>query len=296
MLICQIVAPMLNGLLVTDLDGTLLHEGKAHPAASSALRRLPDQGVLRVAATGRSLGSYRKLAFAADAPLDVLVFSSGAGVLDLRGAERLWRATALRAPLAERARRLLSQHDFDFMIHPPVPDEHRFHYRASAASQADRQRNPDFWRRVATHPEGSPLPHASPTPAASALLAVVGASDGERCWRMLDAALEDLTVLRTTSPLDHRSTWIEIFPHEVSKSQTCAWVARQLQVPRERVLCLGNDYNDLDLLAWGGAAYVTSDAPEPLRARYATIPAAGVGGVVEGLERWLMSLCGSTSG
>ena len=60
--------------------------------------------------------------------------------------------------------------------------------------------------------------------------------------------LPDLTVIRTTSPLDHRSTWIEVFPREVSKSQAAAWLAARHGIRRGDVCAVGNDYNDRDLL------------------------------------------------
>jgi hydroxymethylpyrimidine pyrophosphatase-like HAD family hydrolase len=72
--------PPLTGLFVTDLDGTLLRSDRTFaPSDVAALRRLGERGVVRVLATGRSLYSFAKVGAAA-APIDYLVFSTGAGM------------------------------------------------------------------------------------------------------------------------------------------------------------------------------------------------------------------------
>jgi hypothetical protein len=68
---------MARGVCFTDLDGTLLNgDGSLSSVNQQALHHLADQGVLRVAATGRSLYSARKVLDPAF-PIDVLIFSSG---------------------------------------------------------------------------------------------------------------------------------------------------------------------------------------------------------------------------
>jgi hypothetical protein len=94
-------------------------------------------------------------------------------------------------------------------------------------------------------------------------------------------------VIRTTSPLDHRSTWIEVFPADVSKSRTTGWLAGRLGVPRERTAAVGNDYNDLDLLEWAGMAFVTANSPHELKQRFPAVASNNDAGVSEAIERWL---------
>ena len=69
-------------ILITDLDGTLLNqERKVSPADRDALQRCPDHGIVRVVATGRNLYSAHKV-LTPDFPIDYLIFSSGAGLVD----------------------------------------------------------------------------------------------------------------------------------------------------------------------------------------------------------------------
>ena len=79
-----------------------------------------------------------------------------------------------------------------------------------------------------------------------------------------------LTVL-TTSPLDHRSRWIEIFPPAASKSLAAEWLRTRHGVDHDEVVAVGNDYNDRDLLEWARHAYVVANAAPSLRARYAVV-------------------------
>ena len=101
--------------------------------------------------------------------------------------------------------------------------------------------------------------------------------------------LPDLTVIRTTSPLDHRSTWIEVFPREVSKSQAAAWLAARHGIRRGDVCAVGNDYNDRDLLEWAGSSYVVANAAPELRTRHDVVAAGGHCGVAEAIRRWRSS-------
>lgn len=274
-----------SALLVSDLDGTLLdRDGAAHPRALAALRGLGDRGVLRVIATGRSLASFQRVSF--PLPIDCLVFSSGAGVLQLGGEPTLLRRAALSAAQVETAAALLQSLDLDYMIHPPVPEEHAFSYRSSTASRAA---NPDFWRRVALYRQSCrPLdPHdaRSPSGPATQLLAITGAERGVAVWTQLRAALPELNVVRTTSPLDGSSTWLEIFAADVSKSRACSWLATAFGLEAHQAVCVGNDYNDTDLLAWGGTAFVTADAPTELRARHPTVAPPAEGGIADLISR-----------
>ena len=102
--------------------------------------------------------------------------------------------------------------------------------------------------------------------------------------------LPELTVIRSTSPLDDRSTWIEIFPASVSKSRTTGWLAARLGIPQARTVSVGNDYNDLDLLDWSADRFVTANAPADLRERYPVVASHDEAGVSQAASLWLEKL------
>ena len=243
----------------------------------TALTRLGRDGCYRAIATGRSLHSFGLVA-GERFPVDYVVFSSGAGIYDLRQG-RLLCAHALTGSQAAAAARVLGGLDLDFMVHRPIPDNHHFQYRRSGRRNPDFEGRLDRYRAFAAPLAGEPGPSAQ-------LLAVVPVDRSEPSSDHVAELLPDLTVIRTTSPLDHRSTWIEVFPRHVSKSQAAAWLAARHGIPRGQVCAIGNDYNDGDLLQWAGASYVVANAAPVLRARYDVVGAGGHCGVAEAVRRW----------
>lgn len=273
------------GLFITDLDGTLLGPDRTvSDADRRALLELGESGIARAVATGRSLFSLQRLDLAA-LPVDYLIVSSGAGVLKHPSGEFL-RAVSLDAEDVQRAVRALLDLGVDFMIHEPIPETHRFRYVARTADNPDFAARIDLYRAFARPAEEDPRSLGP----ATQIVAILPAERAREGLEAVRHALAGLTVIRTTSPLDGRSTWVEILPSGVSKAGGAAWLAAHLGVPRRRTAAVGNDYNDLDLLAWCPAAYVTENAPEELRRRYATVAANGSGGVGEAARRFLATL------
>jgi len=71
-------------LVATDLDGTFLRNDKSISKENlETLNFLGERGIFRVIATGRNLKKTLEV-IAPDVPFDYVVFSSGAGVYDLR--------------------------------------------------------------------------------------------------------------------------------------------------------------------------------------------------------------------
>ena len=272
-------------MLVTDLDGTLLdRQGTLSPRTDRLLRALGAIGVARVVATGRSPFSFRK-AVTSDMPIDYAILSSGVGILTWPQGRQLRTSSLVRHEI-QRVASTLRQLGLDFMLHHPFPDNHRFHYHRST------DRNEDFERRVELYADhATPLAGKLDTVQTGAqFIAVLDEANGERMVQKVRALLPELSTLRTTSPLDHRSTWIEIFPKEVDKAAAASWLAERLGIERKNVLGIGNDYNDLHLLEWAGTSRVVANAPTDLRARFAVTASNDEDGVVQAVEAWLKKL------
>ena len=276
------------GLVATDLDGTLL--GPDHTLGArdaDALRQLGRAGVVRVVATGRSLRAAERV-LDRDVPIDYLAVSSGAGVLEWP-ARRLLRQHRFEAAQAERVTRVFQGLGVDFMAHTPVPDDHRFRYVRA------RSTNPDFERRVGRYDEfatrwdlsGAVAAGPAASAAACQFVAIVGADEAHLVERTR-AALPEFEVVRSTSPLDGRSIWVEVRPPGVGKAAAVAWLAARHRLDAERTAAVGNDYNDSDMLAWSANAFVVGNAPPDLRERFRVVASNDAGGfseVVEALRR-----------
>jgi hypothetical protein len=278
-----------GGLFIMDFDGTLLRSDRTFNEVDlAALQQLGELGIIRTIATGRSLFSFRR-ACISNLPLDFVIFSMGAGVLQYNG-EGIVRQTSLEAHEVARACEVLKTCRLDFMIHRVIPDNHMFAYFKSSRKNDDFDRRLDLYRQQAQ-------PLADPTHGfdlASQLLAVVPPGDGSSVLAEVRSQLPDFSIIHTTSPLDGQSTWIEIFPSTVSKSLTASWLAGQLDIDRQRIVSVGNDYNDLDLLEWTASSYVVGNAPADLRDRFTAVASNNNGGVAEAAARWLKSAFGNS--
>ena len=252
-------------MLVTDLDGTLLDSAsRLSPRNRVALEALGAAGVVRVVATGRSLYSADQV-LSAEFPIDYLVFSTGVGTLRWPEREALW-SFQFRDGDLRHAIDVLEAKNLDYAVHLAPPRNHHFYYRASGAANADFVRRLERYRDFARPFESRHLDGLR-----ASQLIVIEAEERSSVYQPLRRELRGLSVVRTTSPLDHRSRWIEIFPPEVSKSRAAERIRRSHGVDLAQVSAVGNDYNDTDLLDWAGNAYVVDNAPRDLKAVHTVV-------------------------
>lgn len=244
-------------LIVTDLDGTLLpHNGAVSESDLKTLRDIENKHI-RVIATGRHLHSLRKV-IPVDFPIDYVVFSSGAGIVDWKKQELIFQASLERNDIEFIATTLAGM-GLNYMLHAPVPENHHLKYHVIAKPHED------FNRRIERHKEfAKPLASISSHKNASQFLVVFDKED-VATFGLLKRSLPQYTVIRATSPLDRESLWIEIFPITVSKAKACMFLCEKLAILNEHTHALGNDHNDVELLHWASKKYIVSDsAPELL--------------------------------
>lgn len=274
-----------RGAAFLDLDGTLLDaHSRIADANAAALRSLAEAGVARVAITGRSLFTARRVVDEG-APIDLLVVSSGAAILEWPSGRTIDERTMTPADV-RRASAVLDELQLDFMVHDPHPETHRFAYRASAAPCNDFGRRLELYASYSRELSAAEARRST----ATQLLAIrPEAADTARVHAELQARLPELTVIRTTSPLDHRSTWFELFPPDVSKGGAAERIRRALDLDADRCMAVGNDYNDLSLLEWCAHPFVVANAAEPLRERFPTVAHHDEAGVADAIGRALRS-------
>jgi hydroxymethylpyrimidine pyrophosphatase-like HAD family hydrolase len=269
------------------MDGTLLPSGGDFAESDlRALDRLGEMGVTRVIATGRSPFSFNRMMGDREIPVDYLVLSSGAAIVDYRTGEYL-RTVYIDAPSARGLVEKIAEIFPDFCIQHAVPQSHVFHFVYSSGS------NPDLQRRIELYRDHcSPLEGMEQVGVTTQVVIIVPRSQWNSglLQKTMHVIGPEFSLLRTTSPLDGRSIWIEVFPRNVSKSSGVEWLSKRLGIPREAVAAVGNDYNDHDLLKWAGHAFVVADSPEHMRSTFIEVAPVGKGGVTEAVERWLKEM------
>ncbi|WP_419175744.1 HAD family hydrolase [Desulfosediminicola sp.] len=257
--------------IFTDLDGTLLNSNQQVSDASlDCLHMLGKAGIVRVIATGRSYLSFRRV-IPSDFPADYLIFSTGAGILDLANGELLHSHYLNRSDI-EQITSTLEHYDTDYMVHEPVPENHCFTFRKTNSANIDFTNRISLYRNYA-----SDFSSSGHYPEQSAQIIAI-LDDDPSSFQRISKKLNGYQVTRTTSPLDHRSIWMEIYPENVHKGSGAAWLCQHLDIDHRKTTGIGNDYNDIDLLDFTQVSYLLANAPPELHGRYNLVPANDEGG------------------
>ena len=280
-----------RGLFVADLDGTLLTDEKQVDSEDiQTLFRLQGLGYLTAIATGRSCFSIDKLLpglmpirSGGHLPLDYIIFSTGAGIMNYPGREII-KSELLSTTEVHSITAHLEYLGIDFMVHQPVPDTGNFLFRGHGGE------NSDFYTRLGLYKE-----FASPLSAmginrfggATEVLCILPEAGGHARAAEIARSLSLFSVVKATSPLDGKSVWVEIFSPAVSKGQAVQWLAQTKGIPRGQVCAIGNDYNDEDLLHWAGNSYIVRNSPPALHDQFPAVASNNEGGVSDAVTRWL---------
>ena len=266
-------------LLAVDLDGTLLRSDHTIGTEDwQALEWCGTQGIVRVAATGRSYFSAQRV-LDERTPLDYLVFSCGAGVL--RWSDRnLLHAQMFTPEQAQQIGELLSSLGHAVMVHAAIPDNHIFWYTKGQDIQ-----NLDLEARVAHYAEwvrGEVTSAAYTAPVTQFLVSLQCSEFDFEAFCSRFAPLAE--TIRSSSPFLPDYKWLELFPRGVNKGAGVAWLAKTLGIADEQCRVVGNDYNDLSMLERFPQSYVVANAPEALTERFCRVSDHNSGGVAEAIN------------
>lgn len=251
-------------MVVTDLDGTFLNsQALVSDTNFNMLKELGEKGVVRVIATGRSPYSFSKV-IPSDFPIDYLIFSSGAGLMEYKTNNILYTTEILAEEVQNIVEELIA-HKVDFMVHEPIPTNHRFLYHQSS------NYNPDFANRIEIYSQYC-QPYIPGVAYGSSATQIVAILPHDVEWfDTLKKNFPTLKVIRATSPLDGHSIWMEIFMLDVSKAYGVKHLCKNLDIAQNEVLTVGNDFNDLDMLMEYDHSYVVSNAPAELKSLFSVV-------------------------
>jgi Cof subfamily protein (haloacid dehalogenase superfamily) len=264
---CQVIR-----LVATDLDGTLLDPG-GHVTARTvrAVAAARAAGIHVVPVTGRPPQATWELAATAGlGPLGVC--ANGAAIVDLDRGEVIEVepiAGEIATRLVDLLRRavpgiLLATDDLEYFSY-----EHGF-FERPVDWQEKLEEVGDIRPIVAT----GCIKLIARTPQVTALELI----------QLLEHELGGVGHV-TTSGLD----WVDIGAPQVSKAYALERVCDRLRVRLEEVIAIGDNHNDLSVLAWAGVAMAPANAiPEVLALVDRVLPANsedGVAGLLEELAK-----------
>ncbi|MDD2999092.1 MAG: HAD family phosphatase [Erysipelotrichia bacterium] len=272
---------MHNGMVLTDLDGTFLNSaGQISPTNLDTLHHLGQNGVIRVAATGRTLHSSREVV-PHNLPFDYLIFSTGAGICSFADDNVICSHELQEADIHALAEFFLGC-GIDFSIHHPIPENHRFHWYASPNP------TPDLLSRLKYLKDFAMQGNYRDISRATQFLAI--SLNGLEIIDDLRNKFAHLSIIRTTSPIDGQHVWIEVFPGQTSKGEAASWLCRHLGIDRCHTMSIGNDYNDLAMLEWTQHAFVVENSPADMRQRFKGAPRNDEHGFSVAARSWLQIL------
>lgn len=264
-------------MVVTDLDGTLLRDDKSiAPQEFQTFEKLGELGVIRVAATGRSLHSVRAV-IPPNFPFDFIVFSTGSGVFDCK-TETILHENTLNTNQIKYVMQIFTAENLDFTIHFPIPENHCFFYQQPNLNNIGFNAYKAFYGKYA-HQITDKNP---PINKACQLLAIMD-FDLERFSR-ISSHLIDYKVIRTTSPIDHTMIWMEVFPKNVSKGDAVHWLCNRVNIHKSEILAIGNDFNDIDVLDYAGHARLVENGHPELHHRYQLVASNNANGVTKAIK------------
>ncbi len=246
-------APALEPWLVAlDVDGTIIHEDETlADVVVAAVHRARDAGHIVTLATGRSWETTLPILRSLDLDPEYVVCANGAVTMrrDATLAEGYRRdliETFDPGPVLDRIRSGLP--DGRFMV------EDAFGYRLYTAGMQD-------WNL--TNAREVPFEELANTPATR----VVVVSPNHEPAAFVE--LIDSLGLHHVSYAIGWTAWLDIAPDGVNKGTAMERVRDILDIPRNRVLAVGDGRNDIEMFEWAGEsgrAVAMGQAPDEVKA------------------------------
>jgi Cof subfamily protein (haloacid dehalogenase superfamily) len=246
-------------LLAIDIDGTLLNpEFQISPVDMAALRRVRTQGIEVVVVTGRrhtfALPIVQQLGF------DLWVISSNGAVTRSLAGETFHRdllpaATCLDLCTKMREFRGNTVLTFDIEAKGAIVLEHMRELNASI--QRWLEKNLQYIDFV--------IPIESSLTRDPVQAMFCGRNERMKlAQEALAASGLDITVLRTEYPVRDLSI-VDVLNQGCSKGHALERWANFRGIPREQVMAIGDNYNDIEMLAFAGVPFIMGNASEELR-------------------------------
>jgi Cof subfamily protein (haloacid dehalogenase superfamily) len=235
-------------LAVFDVDGTILDRNFVLSQGTiDFLKWLKAGGVILALATGRSLIRTKEYAIRIDDKMQ-LILLNGAWGHDLNSSED-WRVMNLSPSVAMKAVELLRKWDYEVIIQKAIPESHIFYYDTLDSNNQERygriMRNLDRCIKLEDITSVLDRPIGEIT--------VLDAD--ERIIHCRDMLLqEDLECQLTfsTSPFNVGYSWLEVLHSHATKGEALKHLASRLGIDQDKVLAVGDNYNDVEMLRWAG--------------------------------------------
>jgi len=247
-------------LVAIDVDGTLLTSAQAiSPATRATIRAVLERGVRVVLVTGRSFSQTR--AFAEELGVTApLIVHNGALVKDTAG--RVFDVRLLEPEVVREIIRRARVHRMDLIVFEDPEGEGRAILEPIAPENDRMLRYLSRWRRPAEIVPDLMLS------VDRAVLALTTVDRWKKARRFADAIEREFSgrvrVWRTEYPRRDVAL-VDIVSPECSKARALDGLARQWGIAPLEIMVVGDNWNDLEMLAYAGLGVVMGNAEEELK-------------------------------
>ena len=257
------MAPLPIRLLAVDIDGTLLnHEFKVSPEDAAAMRQAHAMGVEIVVATGRR--HQFALHVVEQLGVDLCLISSNGAVTRSLSGERFHR-NLLPKEVCRQLCHVMNEFrghmvvTFDKETKGCLVLEHLEEIGVSIRRWLEK--NMEYIEFVV------PIENALIEDPIQAMFCGTFARM-RQVQQTLEASglLDRVTVLRTEYP-ERDLSMVDILNHGCTKGQALERWATHRGIPREQVMAIGDNYNDVEMLEYAGVPVIMGNASEELRNR-----------------------------
>ena len=257
------MAPLPIRLLAVDIDGTLLnHEFTVSPQDAAAMRQAHTMGVEIVVATGRR--HQFALHVVEQLGVDLCMISSNGAVTRSLAGERFHRNLMPKEVCLELCR---------------VMDEFRGHLVVTFDKEAKGALVLEHLDEIGTSIRRwleknleyidfiAPIENALTEDPIQAMFCGTVARMQQVQHTLSASGLQDrVTVLRTEYP-ERDLSMVDILNYGCTKGQALERWATHRGIPREQIMAIGDNYNDIAMLEYAGVPVIMGNASDDLRNR-----------------------------
>lgn len=264
-------------LIAMDVDGTVVpHDQEIPEVVREAIAEAAHQGVVITLATGRMYCSARPIAESLEVNAPLITYN-GALVQDLLGHRYLEQPLPKEyvidvATLAKELGVTLNLYVNDELTIERWNDDVAYYLSIAQVEPREVGDLVEFARSL--------------TDEQSVHKALwVGEPDRLReLLPMVRRRYEDRIEIVPSQP-----RFIEFTDGGVSKGRALAALCRSLDIPREQVLAVGDNFNDVTMLEWAGVGVAMGNAPEAVKkvADY-VVGTVAEGGVAQAIDRFVL--------
>lgn len=284
-------------LLALDLDGTTLNSQGQVPAANrEAIRAAEERGVLVTIATGRRFRDAQPVGL--DLELNAPLITHNGGLLKYADSEETVHCSLLTTETSLEVVRVGKAFGGDALVSTDPHGLGTLLYDRISDDNIPLKKYLRWSESLHGVEIGrSGVAHVESLENILAEHEIVHISFSGNCGSMreLESTLNDefqgnVTILATIYPtLDF--TLIDILPPDASKGHGVARLAELNGLSAENVMCIGDNFNDLEMLEYASTAVVMGNAaPELLeRGEFYTTLSNDEGGVAAAIERFILT-------